>query len=76
VGAQTEKLLGPGDPAEMTEDFFALLWGDLLVELLMGVTAPPPPRALARKARQAAEKFLKLHSRDQSGKRRDPAGNV
>jgi AcrR family transcriptional regulator len=60
--AQARKLLGPGDPAAMTEDFFALLWGDLLIEVLMGVVAPPALPALRRKARQATDRFLKLYS--------------
>jgi AcrR family transcriptional regulator len=59
--AQARQLVGPGDPVAMTDDFFGLLWGGLLLELLLGVAAPPPLPALRRKARQAAEKFLKLH---------------
>jgi AcrR family transcriptional regulator len=60
--AQAGKVLGPGDPASMTEDFFALLWGDLQVELLMGVATPPSAPMLRRRARQATDKFLKLYS--------------
>jgi hypothetical protein len=45
----------------MMDDFFALLWGGLLIELLMGVTPPPSPRALTRKAQQATTKFLELY---------------
>jgi hypothetical protein len=54
-------LIGSGNPAAMTEDFFALLWGDLLIELLMGVATPPSPRAANRRARQAADKLLRLY---------------
>jgi len=54
-------VLGPGDPAAMVEDFFALLWGDLLVELLMGVATPPSERELKQKAGRATAKFLKLY---------------
>jgi hypothetical protein len=61
VQAQARNLLGPGEPAAMAEDFFALLWGDLLVELLMCVATPPSLRALNRKARRATDKFLKLY---------------
>ena len=59
--AQDRKVLGPGDPAAMVEDFFALLWGDLLVELLLGVATPPSERELKQKARRATAKFLKLY---------------
>jgi len=38
ASVQATKLLAPGDPAAMMDDFFALLWGGLLIELLMGVT--------------------------------------
>jgi len=59
--AQDREVLGPGDPAAMVEDFFALLWGDLLVELLMGVATPPSERELKQKAGRATAKFLKLY---------------
>jgi len=59
--AQDRKVLGPGDPAAMVEDFFALLWGDLLVELLLGVATPPSERELKQKAGRATAKFLKLY---------------
>jgi len=59
--AQDRMVLGPGDPAAMVEDFFALLWGDLLVELLLGVATPPSERELKQKAGRATAKFLKLY---------------
>jgi AcrR family transcriptional regulator len=66
--AQAAKLLGPGDPAAMMDDFFALLWGGLLIELLMGVTPPPSPGALARRAQRATTKFLELYSPHRAGR--------
>jgi hypothetical protein len=45
----------------MVTDFFALLWGNELVLLLLGVMDPPPPQAMSERARQATEKFLKLY---------------
>jgi AcrR family transcriptional regulator len=60
--AQKEKLVRDGDPAAMAVDFFALLWGDLLLQLLLRVAEPPSPQAMERKARDATEKFLTLYS--------------
>ena len=59
--AQAEGLIGAGKPAAMAVDFFALLWGDLLLQLLLRVADPPTPQALEQKAREAADKFLKLY---------------
>jgi AcrR family transcriptional regulator len=59
--AQADGLIGAGDPAGMAVDFFALLWGDLLLQLLLRVTEPPGTAALERKAREAADKFLRLY---------------
>jgi AcrR family transcriptional regulator len=58
--AQSSRLLG-GPPAEMAERFAGLLWGNLLVGLLLGVTDQPPPREIARRARDATAAFLKLY---------------
>lgn len=59
--AQADRLIGDGDPATMAIDFFALLWGDLLLQLLLRVTAPPTPAVIEQRAREATEKFLRLH---------------
>jgi len=52
-----------GRPAELADSFAALLWGDLMMGLLLGVRQPPSPRELARRARSAADGFLELHAR-------------
>ena len=59
--AQAAGLIGPGDPAAMAVEFFALLWGDLLLQLLFGIVDPPPPPLMRRKAMNAAEKFLRIY---------------
>jgi AcrR family transcriptional regulator len=64
--AQADGLIGAGDLATMVVDFFALLWGDLLLQLLMRVVDPPSPQAMEQRAQQATEKLLKLY----------PAANV
>jgi AcrR family transcriptional regulator len=50
-----------GDPAEMAERFGALLWGNLMVSLLLGVAERPSPREVVRRASNAAAAFLKLY---------------
>ena len=51
-----------GSPVDLAEEFAGLLWRDLLVSLLLGVAQRPNPRAIAARARDAAEAFLRLHS--------------
>jgi hypothetical protein len=58
--AQGSGLLA-GRPAELTEQFAGLLWRDLMVSLLLGVTKRPNPREIAGRARDAAAAFLRLH---------------
>ncbi|SRR5579871_2616616 len=59
--AQADGLIGAGEPAAMAVDFFALLWGDLLIQLLLRVADPPSPRAVEQRAREATDKFLRLY---------------
>jgi AcrR family transcriptional regulator len=58
--AQASGLL-TGRPAELAEQFFGLLWRDLMVSLLLGVAERPNPREIAGRARGAAAAFLQLH---------------
>jgi AcrR family transcriptional regulator len=58
--AQASGLL-TGPPVELAGQFNGLLWRDLLVSLLLGVTERPNPREIARRARGAAAAFLELH---------------
>jgi AcrR family transcriptional regulator len=50
-----------GRPADLAEQFAGLLWRDLMVSLLLGVTQRPTARAIDARARDAAEAFLRLH---------------
>ena len=59
--AQADGLIGAGDPATMAVEFFALLWGDVLLQLLLRVEAPPHSRILEQRAREATGKFLRLY---------------
>ena len=56
-----ETQLLSGRPAELAEQFTGLLWRDLLVSLLLGVSERPSDREIATRARDAATAFLKLH---------------
>src|SRR5689334_21885960 len=61
AGAQASGLLD-GDPAELAEQFGALLWGNTMVSLLLGVITRPTSRAFASRARDATGAFLKLNA--------------
>ena len=50
-----------GSPDELAEQFAGLLWRDLMVSLLLGVTERPSPNEIARRARDATVAFLQLH---------------
>jgi AcrR family transcriptional regulator len=51
-----------GSLEEMVEQFFALLWGNLFTNLLLGVADPPSPSQVRRRARSATVAFLRLYS--------------
>jgi AcrR family transcriptional regulator len=52
-----------GEVAEMTEQFFGLLWGNLMTRLLLGVAERPGPREITRRAEAATAALLQLHGR-------------
>jgi AcrR family transcriptional regulator len=60
VRAQAAGVLGQGDPPRMVEQFFALLWGDLLVSRLLGAGAPTGTE-IEQRGTEAATAFLKLY---------------
>lgn len=68
--AQAAGVLGPGDPRELMEQFFALLWGDLMLSRLLGAQKVPKPEAIGQRARKATEAFLTLYAKPK-GKRGD-----
>lgn len=61
--AQASRILGPGDPGQMMEQYFALLWGDLMLSRLLCVAAPPKPAEIGKRAHAATEAFLKLYGK-------------
>ncbi|MFL5561075.1 MAG: TetR/AcrR family transcriptional regulator [Gemmatimonadaceae bacterium] len=61
AGAQASGLLD-GSPAELADQFGALLWGNTMINLLLGVTTRPTSREFATRARHATVAFLKLNA--------------
>ncbi|HEY7639513.1 MAG TPA: TetR/AcrR family transcriptional regulator [Steroidobacteraceae bacterium] len=57
-----ESALLDGRPADLAEQFGGLLWGNLMVSLLLGVTERPSSREMAARARDATAAFLRIHS--------------
>jgi AcrR family transcriptional regulator len=65
--AQAGGILSEGDAQQMVEQFFALLWGDLLLGRLLGVTAAPKAAEIDRRAHVATEAFLTLYANPTAG---------
>jgi AcrR family transcriptional regulator len=59
--AQSGGLIGAGEPSAMASRYLALLWEGLLVSLLLGVSVPPKPEEIARRAAEATCTFLRLY---------------
>jgi AcrR family transcriptional regulator len=50
-----------GDPAVIVDHFMALLWGELLLNLLLGLAPRPSAPQLARRAREATAAIVRLY---------------
>jgi AcrR family transcriptional regulator len=61
ASAQSEGLLGPGEPTEMATQYLGLLWEGLMVGLLLGVAATPAPAEAEQRASKATSAFMQLH---------------
>jgi AcrR family transcriptional regulator len=61
TAAQALGIIGDGTPAAIASQFLALLWGDLLMQMLLRVADRPDPAEMERKARSATERLLTLH---------------
>jgi AcrR family transcriptional regulator len=60
--AQANGLFGAVEPAVMAAHFFALVWGDLLMRLLLRVTNAPKPAEIEQRVRAATEALLTLYA--------------
>jgi AcrR family transcriptional regulator len=61
ASAQSNGLIGPGQPTEIAMQYLGLLWEDLMVGLLLGVAARPEPAEAERRAAKATAAFMQLH---------------
>ena len=59
--AQALHLVVPRDADELAGRFFALLWEDLLLRLLLRLAKRPAPAEAEQRARAATDEFLKLY---------------
>jgi len=64
--AQAAGLLGEGDPDRIGGQFFALLFGDIPMRLMLGTTSPPTPKEIKERAEAAANAVLKLYKPQQN----------
>jgi AcrR family transcriptional regulator len=67
AGATSSGVLVDGDPQQMMEDYFGLLWGDLLISQLMNAATAPKRGEAERKAQRASSAFLRLYARGRRG---------
>jgi AcrR family transcriptional regulator len=56
--AQERRLVANDDPAALAARYFALLWGDLLLSLLMRVREAPTEREIQTRARATTETLM------------------
>ena len=61
ANAQSNGLIGSGEPIEMATQYLGLLWEGLMVGLLLGVAAPPKPAEAEQRATKATAAFMQLH---------------
>jgi len=59
--AQSNGVIGSGEPIEMATQYLGLLWEGLMVGLLLGVAASPKPADAERRATKATAAFMQLH---------------
>jgi AcrR family transcriptional regulator len=61
ANAQSNGLIGSGEPTEMATQYLGLLWEGLMVGLLLGVAATPEPAEAEQRATKATAAFMRLH---------------
>jgi AcrR family transcriptional regulator len=61
TAAQARGLFGAVRPATVAAQFFALIWGDLLLRLLLRVAEVPKPAEIEARARAATDVVMRLY---------------
>ena len=59
--AQSRGLVAEEEPSEMATQFFALLWGDMLMQQQLRLADAPTPKQIERRAVNATQTLLRLH---------------
>ena len=59
--AQESGFMGKADPDRVGGQFFALLFGDIPMRLMLGVIAPPDAKEIHRRAEAAVDAVLRLY---------------
>ena len=59
--ARDAGFLGDGDPDRMTGQFFSLLFGDIPMRLMLGVTTAPDGKEIQKRAEAATDALLTLY---------------
>ncbi len=62
-----ENALVSGEPDEMVREYFVLLWGDLILNLLLRTVKAPGEGEIARRSADAARALLVLHPAPRDG---------
>ena len=65
--AQAKNLIVAGKPADLATRYFAILWGDLLIRLLMRLREPPSDDEIRERARSATETLFQFSAVTQIG---------
>ena len=68
ANAQSNGLIGSGEPIEMATQYLGLLWEGLMVGLLLGVAAAPKPAEAERRATKATAAFMQLRPNPAKGR--------
>ncbi len=58
-----------GEPDELVREFFVLLWGDLILNLLLRTVKTPTEAEIARRSAEAASALLVLHPQPSAARR-------
>ncbi len=73
--AQARELVRAGDPGALAARYLAVLWGDLMIQLLMRVREAPNEREIEVRARAATETLMALPLLAACRRKQEPRGS-